>query len=269
MKKTLEGLLKKADHLRNSAKVEEAIKAYLELVDFSKQSEEFYYTARALHLAGVSAIASVSRPNSTKYRDAQKYFQTAEKVYREIEVEDYLGDLFRDMAVVNDYARLKVEALKYFQKSVEELESSNNIGSLAMTYDKLGLHYYLYNDLLTAKKYIKKALGLFRQDPSRGYYQATTWMDYAKVLAREGEMSESIEWAEQSLDWYQADHDGETFNRRKAQLYGILSILYDQEGREKQAKTFASRHEKLLKQFDPETTQILRDELRNIIKDEK
>ena len=72
--------MKKADHLRNSAKIEEAIKAYLELADISKQSEEFYYTARALHLAGVSAIASVSRSDSTNYRDAQIYFQMSEKI---------------------------------------------------------------------------------------------------------------------------------------------------------------------------------------------
>ena len=262
-------MLKKADHLRNSAKIEEAIKAYLELADISKQSEEFYYTARALHLAGVSAIASVSRSDSTKYRDAQIYFQMAEKIYREIAVEDYLGDLYRDIAVINDYARLRVEALRYFQKSVEKLENSNNIKSLAMTYDKLGWHHYLYHDLVSAKKYIEKALDLFKQDPASGYYQATTWMDYAKILAKEGEIKESIEWAEQSLDWYQADHDGETFNRRKAQLYGILSVLYDQDGREKQAKTFVSRHEKLLKQFDSAAAQILREELSNMIKDEK
>jgi len=269
MKKTLERLWGRADILRNNAKVEDAIKAYLEIAEISKQSEEFKYTAKALHMAGVSAKESVSKPDSTKFRDANKYFQAAEQVYKELNLGEKLGDLYRDIAITNDYAGLRVDALKYFQKSIESLEKYNNVGSLAIAYDKLGVHHYLRNDLDTAKKYIKKAMELFKQDPTHGFHQATTWLDYAKVLAKDNDTQNAVEWAEQSLSWYEADHDKETFNRRKAQLYGMLSVLYDKSRKDKLAKNYSSRYEKLLKYFDPEASQVLRDELRNIFIDEK
>ena len=102
-----------------------------------------------------------------------------------------------------------------------------------------------------------------------GFYQATTWLDYARVLAKDNDNQDAIEWAEQSLSWYEADHEKETFNRRRAQLYGMLSILYDKSGEDKLARKHASTHEKLLKRFDAGVSQVLRDELRNTFNDEK
>lgn len=269
MKKTLKGLWDKAEILRNNAMVEDAIKMYLEIAEISKQSEEFEYTARALHMAGVSAKESVSKPDSTKFRDAIKYFLAAEEIYKELNLNNGLGNLYRDVAITNDYAGVRIEALKYFQKSIEILEKYDNIGSLAVTYDKLGIHHYLYNDLDSAKKYIKRAMDLFKQDPINGFYQATTWLDYAKVLAKENDTKSAMEWAEQSLDWYEADHEKETYNRRRAQLYGMLSVLYDKSRQDKTAKKYATRYEKLLKHFDVGAMQVLRDELKNIFNNEK
>ncbi|MEX1123849.1 MAG: tetratricopeptide repeat protein [Patescibacteria group bacterium] len=265
MKKTLEGLLEKADNLRHSARTDEAIRTYLEAAEVAKQAEEYQVVAQSLRLAGVAARKSISRADSSIFRDVNSYFQAAEQLYKQLGDNEGLGELYRDMAVANDNAGQKTTALNYYQQSIELLEKSGSPGALAITYDKLGLHYYKFGDNQTAITHIKKALELFKDDPTQGFFQATTWLDYAKVLTRSGQTAEAVDWAEQSLSWFEADHDNETYNQRRAQLYGLLSVLYDQIGREKSAKDFARHYEKLLKTFSPATAQALREELKQVL----
>ncbi len=262
---TLEGRFRHADNLRNDARVDEAITEYLEIARLAEHDGEMLLAARAMHMAGVSAKESVNKPDSTKFRDALKYFQAAELLFTQEQALDDLGALYRDLAIIHDYAGLKSQALPYFQKSIELLEKTDAIDALAITYDKLGLHFFKKNDLGTALNYINRALELFRQGRGHGFFQATTMLDLARVLTKKGEYLEALDWASQSLSWYEADHNGESHKRRLAQLYGLLSVLYDQTGRGKLAKENAIRFEKLLKTFEPAAAQVLRDDLQEVL----
>lgn len=251
-----------ADKLRHNAQTSSAIKAYLRAAEMAKEAGNFTVASRALHLAGVSAKTAVTRPESSKLRDALTYFTAASLLYKEVGDNKHLGDLYRDVAVIYDYASMRSQAIKYYQKSVECLEKEGLSSYLALTYGKMGLHYYIHGDIETAKQYMSKSLDLFRDVRVHGYFQATVWLDYARILASAGDNEEAIEWAEQSLSWYLADHNGETFDRRRSQLYGLLSILYDIVGKSKLAKDYALKYEKLLKGFDPEAQMVIRKQLK-------
>lgn len=267
MKTTLEGLLEEAERERNAGKTEAALNSFLRAAELAKQQEEFDQVAHALYRAGVTAKLFVMRESDSKYRDALNYLRAAKDLYSEQGKEDEVGKIFRDIAVTHDYARQKAAALESFAEAVRIFQKNGLDGELALTYDKIGLHYCNYNDLETAKKYLDKSFEFFQKAP-RGFYQAISWQDYAKLLSKMGQTESAIEWAEQSLSWYQADHDGAVYQRKIAQLYGLLSVLYDLSGREKLAKNFALRYEQLLKTFDPEISQVLRQELAETLTNE-
>lgn len=262
---TLEGRIQQADNLRNDARVEEAITEYLAIAQLADQEGQTRLVARAMQMAGVSAKESVSRPDSTKFRDALKYFQVAEQLFIQEQAQESLGDLYRDMAIIHDYAGLGARALPYFQKSIELLEKSSAVSSLAITYDKLGLHFFKKNDLTAALDYINRALELFRRDRGNGFFQATTMLDLARVLTKKGDYLAAMDWAMQSLSWYEADHGAEHYQRRRAQLYGLLSILYDRLGETKKAHESAQKFEKLVRTFDVEAGRVLRHDLEEVI----
>lgn len=267
MKKTLEGLLSEAEQERNNGRVKTALSLFLRAAELAKQEEEFDQVAHALYRAGVTAKLFVSRGSDSMYRDALNYLRAARDLYSELGDKENEAKIYRDIAVTHDYARQRAAALENYARAVEICQKAGFDGELALTYDKIGLHYCIYNDLETAKKYLSKSFEFFQKAP-RGFYQAISWQDYAKLLAKMGETESAIEWAEQSLSWYQADHDGVVYRRKIAQLYGLLSVLYDLSGREKLAKKSAQQYEQLLKTFDPEISQLLRQELAGALTDE-
>ncbi|MEX1051905.1 MAG: tetratricopeptide repeat protein [Patescibacteria group bacterium] len=262
---TLEGRFQQADSLRNNARVEEAIAEYLEIARLAEQDGLMLLAARAMQMAGVSAKEAVSRPDSTKFRDALKYFQAAELLFRQEQSLEDLGNLYRDLAIIHDYAGLGAQALAYFQQSLELLEKTDSTAALAITYDKLGLHFFKKNDLEAALAYINRAFEIFKRDRGHGFYQATTMLDLARVLTKKGDDLEAMDWATQSLSWYEADHGAERYDRRRAQLYGLLSILYDRLGEDKKAHESAQKFEKLVREFDIEAGRVLRHDLEEVI----
>jgi tetratricopeptide (TPR) repeat protein len=267
MKKTLEGLLNQAERQRNAGECHEALNTFLKAAEFAKQLEDFPSVAHALYRAGVTAKLFVRRKSDSKYRDALSYLRAARDLFEELGEMEEVGKIYRDIAVTHDYAKQKAAALENFARAVEILQKGGWDGELALTYDKLGLHFYIYNDLETAQRYLDKSFEFFQKAP-RGFYQAISWQDYAKLLCKQGRYTAAIDWAEQSLSWYQADHDGVVYQRKIAQLYGMLSVLYHLDGREKMAKKFAVNYERLLKSFDGEVAEVLRQELSNLFNHE-
>ncbi len=260
-----EGRFQRADNLRNNAKVDDAITEYLEIARLAEADGAMPLAARAVHLAGVSAMQSVMSSDSTKFRDALKYFRAAEQMFSQERSLRDLGNLYRDIAMLHDHTALTTQALPYFQKSIELLEKTDAISELAITYDKLGLHFFKKNDLDAATDYINRAMELFRRDRGSGFFQATAMLDLARVLAKKGQYLEAMDWATQSLSWYEADHGDEHYDRRRAQLYGLLSILYDQLGEDKKAHESAQQFEKLVREFDIEAGRVLRHDLEEVI----
>ena len=259
-----EDLLSQADRLRNNAQVDEAIKAYKEIVSLASDNHENFFRARAFHLAGVSAKEAVLSLDSSYYRDALSFFASAEEIYRTLGDRKMLGALYRDIAICADYAQESRTAVNYFQKAIEMLEPTEFFGELAVTYNKLGLHFYKQNLPEQAVPFIEKALNLFKQDPTAGFFRSTTLLDGARIQFKLGDFEKARDWAEESLGWYVADHPDSDYGRRLAQLHGLLSAIYEELGDKKKSDQSYISYQKLLKTFDPLAAKVIEKELREL-----
>lgn len=257
-------LLTQADRMRDGARVDEAINAYKEISSLATDSHELFFKARALHLAGISAKEAVLSKDSSYYRDALAFFTAAEQAYRSLGDQVRLGSLYRDIASVADYANDSQVAVSYFQKAIEVLEPTEAYGELAITYDKLGLHYYKQNLVNQAEPFIEKALNLFKREPTAGFYRATTLLDGAKIYFRLGNFERSLEMAEESLGWFRADHPETNYTRRLAQIFGLLSAIENELGNQSKAQEYYRQYQDLLKGFNPLAVRVIEKDLQEL-----
>jgi|GEM_PF-1751984 len=259
----LDTLVKKADQLRHKAKVDQAIAAYLEVARVA--GDELPTKGYALHMAGVSAKQSVVDKNSPYYRDAFGYFVQAEGIFKQLNDAVNLGNLYRDMAIIADYADDFSRAPGFFQKSLDALSHTEAYANQAITYDKLGLHHYLRGDYHSALQFIDKGLSLFQRDPTRaGFWRATTLYDKARVLFKLNRLDEAVSLGREALSWFEADHEGETYQRRLAQLHGFLAVTLSELSALKQAKEHYQKYQRLLKSFDHAAQAVIRQELEEL-----
>ena len=219
--------------------------------------------ARAIHLAGVSCKESVADINSSYYRDAKKYFEAAIILFKQLNDTTGLGAVYRDAAMAADYASDSSAALENFQKSIETLNKIKDEApaELGMTLVKLGLHFYRQNDLTAAEKFVFRGLQYLRQDPTAGFYYATALYERAKLLFKQNKMVESLEQAEESLSWFEADHGAEEYGRRLAQLHGLLAVLSQNLSHTEQAKTYLQEYQHHLGELDPLVAKVLEKDL--------
>lgn len=249
-----------ADNLRNNARVDEAIAAYKEIAGLCTEPDDARHQAHAWHMAGVSAEESVLEEGSY-YRDAQGYFDQAEKLFRAVNDQESLGALQRDRAIIADYAGKNSDAENWFQKSLATLSAINNQVELGISQVKFGLHYYKKGDYSTAQKYMSAGLLLLEQEPSAGFYRATGLYDLARVKTKLRSFDEALESATTSLSWFEADHGGFEHQRRIAQLHGLLFVLYYRLGNQALAKKNGEKYQQLLKTFDPLAAQVIEKDL--------
>lgn len=254
-------LFLRADNLRNNALVEAAIAAYLEIASLAHEQNESAIEAKAIHHAGISAKEAVTGRETTFYRDALRYYQQAITLFRDLNDTVSEGAVYRDMAIVADYANDPATAIVHFQKSLELLEKADDPGHLAIAYDKLGLHFLKTGNISGAESHIKKALDLFRQDPGAGFFWATTLYDYARVLLVKHDYPMALDRATESLSWFEADHGGEEYQRRRAQLHGLLSIIEAKLSSDKEARRHWKLFESTTADFDPRALQVVRQDL--------
>jgi tetratricopeptide (TPR) repeat protein len=259
-----ENLFLQADNFRNSARVKEAIAAYEDIASLAQEEHMLDLQARALHMAGVSAKESVTDQKSSYYRDAQNYFDLATKIYQQIDDQVGLGDVYRDRAITADYAGDSVMAEEYFTKSLEILKQTEAVDHLAITYDKLGVHFFKLGQLNEAEEKINQALELVHQTPLAGFVLATILLDLARVLYKKGDFRGAKTRAEESLSWFEADHDQEKYDRRLAQLYSLMSLIQAQLNQDQSAKSFWQKYQNLLVSFDSEAIHVLQKDLENL-----
>jgi tetratricopeptide (TPR) repeat protein len=267
MKTDLESDFFKADNLRNSGKASQAIEAYLAIAQTAKTAQDSFELGRALHGAALAAFQEADKNNqeSSYLRDGLIHLHGAAEAFRSIGEEVRLGAVYRDGASAFAKAGLSTPALEYFQKSIAYLESSGEFGELGATYTKIGDFYLNYNDLDAANRYYQKALESLRKDPINGFYLATALLSIASFYLKRKDYLEAYDFAEQSLGWFSADHDGRLFDYRQTQLYGLLSIICSQLSKEKEAAKFSALFERNLRKIDPFPAKNIQLELESLL----
>ncbi len=257
-------LLIQADQLRDSARVDQAISAYQDIVQLATDDHETFFKARALHGAGVAAKESILDNNSSYYRDAMIFLTAAKELYRSLADQRMVGAVDRDMAICADYAADYPTALTYFQKAIATFERSDFFGELAITYDKIGRHFSKIGRLDEAKMFIDRALQIFKKEPTAGFFRATTLLDGAKVKFQLGRFEAALDQAKIALSWFQAEHPGKNYLRRQAELYGLISAIETELGENKAAIASYDRYRNLVKNFDPLAIKVVEQDLNGL-----
>lgn len=258
-------LFQQADRMRNNGKVGEAIEAYKDIARLSKEDNELDLLGRALHMAGVSAKENVEPGKGEYYNLALQFLNAAIAIFQQTGNQLELGAVYRDMAIVNDYANHPNNAVTYFQKSISILEPIGNYQHLAITYDKFGLHFYKLSQFKQAQDYINKALELFRQT-TPGFFHATTLFDLSRVKFKLSDYDQAYELAKESLSYFEADHGAISHIRRQAQINGALAVITAKLGQNDQAKSYFQKYQKLLTQLDPLTGKVVSSDIEELAK---
>lgn len=259
-----DNLFAQADRFREGGQVREAIRAYQDIAVLAAEAHEFDNQARALRLAGFSASMAVNGQPNSYYRDATDFYRQAEGLYIGQKNQRQLGVVHRDMAMAADSAADYHLALEKFHQAIEELTDIDAFGELAVTYDKLGVHYLNLGQLEDAKKYIDRALTEFGQEPTSGQFRATTLFDSACIEFKSGQMEAALELALESLSWFEADHPGKNFSVHQAELLGLIAVIYGELADTKQTEKYFERYQRLLKTFDPLAITTIEKKLRSL-----
>lgn len=261
----LEGYFFQADNLRNNAKIDLAISAYRNIAGIAEREGQSEALARALHMAGVSAKISASATDSSYYRDALAYYESAQKVFTQLNDLIGLGAVYRDMGTLHDGVKNYTAAGPCFEKSLEYSARSEDPAQLGITLVKYGLHYMYLSDYPTAEKYMLSGLKELEKAPTAGFYYATALLNLSEVMTHLTQYVEAIDYAEQSLSWFEADHEGETYDRRLAQIHGLLALLKDRVGQGAEAAEHRKKYTELIKNFDPQALRVVQSQLQDLV----
>jgi tetratricopeptide (TPR) repeat protein len=259
-----EAAFAKADHFRNNAATKQALALYDDIATLSLEEKNQKRAAQALHLAGVTLKSTIGQGQQSKFKAATSYLSRAYALFVAEKDTVSQGAVLRDIAVAADRVGKFTVALESFQRSIEILSTTEDISQLAITYDKLGLHFTRQGKPDQALPFIDKALDLLRQEPTSGYFWATTLLDRATTNLIAKKLDAALEDGLEALSWFEADHAGEKYGLRRAQCNAILGLIYQQRGDQKQAKPYAEQSNRLLKQLDSEVAAVLTADLRSI-----
>lgn len=248
----LKGAFDRAQRLRDNGKVAEALLLYRDIATLSEEEKNFSQAADAFHMAGDAIKMTIRRGEESKFREASGYFGKAYALFGSIGRKDRQGAVLRDIAIAADRVGRVAVALESFQRSIQFLSEAEDVAELAITYDKLGLHFTRNKQPDQGLPYVEKALDLLRQTPTHGFYKATTLLDRAVTLLALKKYEASLRDAEEALGWFEADHDGPTYDVRRAQCTGLIAYVCQQIGDEKRWKQSAKEADRLLKKLDSE-----------------
>ncbi len=263
-----EDLFRQADHKRNNGLAAEAQAMYQDIAALALEYNQQTQAASAYHMAGVSLLSKMRSGQQSIYQQVIDLLGKALVIYQQIGDQVGSGKVLRDIGKSSAEFGDAIHALEAYQKSIAILEPTEAYEELGITYDKMGLMYCRLGQPETALKYIDRAVALYRKSPLNGFYRATTFADRARALFMLGKTEEAISDAVEGLSWFEADHEKEEYIFRRAQIYGLLSRLYQKESNEKERMRCTSIYNRLLTEMDAEVATVIQEDLSKISTDE-
>lgn len=257
-------LFLQAANLRHTGRVNLAIKAYLDIARLAK-SDDSRLQARAVHLAGVSAILAVLDAQSSYYRDATIYLEAALDGYQKLNDQASVGIILSDLGLCASAAGLGEKAEDYYRQSLTKLASHEASTEQAITFGRLGLLYIGQQKFEPAERFLNQALTIFRREPAAGFFHAATLLDMAKLNFVQDKIEEAIQDAQLGQSWFEADHEPEEFSYYQAEAAGLLVILHGLHQQKHQATSAYLRFSELTPIFDPLVTKRLNKKMETLV----
>ncbi len=248
----------KADRLRNGGQTDEAVAVYADIATLATEEGETALAARALHGAGNCLKMTIGQGQGSNFQKTIDFFGRALAKYQELSDARGQGAVLRDLGVAADKFGSTSLALESFQKSIEFLSQVEEPAELGITYDKLGLHFTRLGQTDAALPYMNKSLELLRQEPTQGFFRATTLLDRARTYYAQKDFEHALQDALEAKGWFEADHGGDTFEHRQIQVSGLLSLVYDRLGSPKQATAHLGAYNRLIRHVDPAVAATLK-----------
>lgn len=245
-----EYLFLRADNLRRNGQLEKSLSEYATIAKIAEESGSRQEVVRALCGAAQSCFTASASMTPSKYRDGMLFLHRAAEIARESDETALLTRVY--CAAAEGYVKLGLfaQALEYAQKSIEICTQNDYYGELGAVYTVLASYYLSQKQYEATDSYLQKALSCFKKDPTEGFLIATALLVSARYHLANRRYLEASELAEQSLSWFQADHDGEQYGLAQAELEGILSMVARPLGKEGEVRKHASQYSRLLSGVD-------------------
>lgn len=244
-------LFDQAWRIEISGQVTEAIAAYRDIAEISKEDYERPHHLRAILGAGRSAAMAVSPETASYYRDSLALLAEALKEALQLQDQVTLGVTYREMARAADAEGDFANAAVFFQKSLETLEKNEAISELAATYAGLGSHLGRLGKSDGAIKLLEKAFELFSKEPLSGFYQARARTDFAILYIRSNDFENAKRYLEESISWFEADHGQERYNFELARAYRVMAVVEMKLGNTKSLENYRDKSARAIKTLDP------------------
>jgi len=261
-KLNFEEALERADILRDNGKAKEAILIYVDIATLAEEEKNHPLAARAFHAAGVAALTTISRNQQSKFHQASEFLSRAYAAFGSANDRLNQGAVLRDIGIAADRVGNTAIALESFQRSLEFLSEAEDVAQLAITSDKLGLHFTRQKQPQVGRPHIEKALELLRQTPTSGFFRATSLFDRSVTQFADHQFDGALADAEEALGWFEADHGAMDYNLRRAQVLALLGLIYQQLGQEKPARQSIDQSSRLLKSFDDDVAAAVTEDIK-------
>lgn len=240
-------IFEEADKLRNQGKSLQAAKEYLKISSDPAQSEEVKLSA--LHMA------AVSYSQAGEIASAEKIFEELNVKLKSSKDEILAGRILRDIGIAKLNSQDFEDSKKYLELSLEKLQSSSEIGELAMTQSKLAVVFTKLNNSKESKSLAKEATKNANKSENT-FYIATAYQELARVHFLNQNFEEMLDPLYAALGALKLESDPHA--KRHAELFLSLNFAYEKLSNNSLAEKSLSLAEYFLNQLDEPTAERIR-----------
>jgi tetratricopeptide (TPR) repeat protein len=244
-------LLEKATTARNNGKISEAVEfyhAYIHQITLEDPENLLYEVGEAYHMIGDTYKLTVKSKESGNFHLAKENYKKAHKFF-------YIdGDTYNDARGLRDEGILYMNcgdydsAIQLLEESYVALDDGNkdHLAELGITEGKLGLA--MTRKGLFDEGRARMRAGLAKTHNRWWFYEATIFLDLAKVYSSEDNLKWARDNALYALEMFNANSgEGENL-RRFSEIYGLLTAIYSAEGHMMHDESEASEYRELYRQ---------------------
>lgn len=251
--KSNQQLEKIATDLRNNGQIENAVKAYRELIRRYDLLEKLELAANMQHMIGVSY--KIANNTELAIRELMNTKERYEAIGNEIGV----GRVLRDEGTAYQYAHDYEKALPLLIQSVDILKKYNNKAELGISQVKLGNLYLDQNSIIQAESFMVLGLETLTADDANynWFYVATAHIHLSRLFIKEEHYLGSLKEINTAYDMFVSKNGESSHVRRLAEVMAIKARIFKCLKRSKEREECIIYCKELLNKIDDDSRKYL------------